>query len=49
MSLDRHAVYYVAAYAATALVFAWMLVDSLLRARRARRRVDALEAKRGGK
>jgi heme exporter protein D len=44
--LDHAAIYIEGAYAATALVFAWMILDTLLSARRWRRRVEALEKER---
>lgn len=48
MFADKHAVFFVAAYAATGLVFAWMVLDTLLKARRWRRRAESLERTRGG-
>ena len=42
-SPDRYAVFVWPAYGATALGFAWMVVDTLLRARGWRRRVKRLE------
>jgi heme exporter protein CcmD len=44
LSLDRYAVFVWPAYGATALGFAWMVLDTLLRARGWRRRVKRLEA-----
>ncbi len=43
LGLGRYAAYIVPAFAATLLGFAWMIVDTLLRARRWRRKVEALE------
>ena len=43
MPHDRYAPYIWPAYGVTALVFAWMVIDTLWRARRWRRRVDDLE------
>ena len=43
MAHDKYALFVWPAYAATALVFAWMVVDTLLRARAWRRRAAALE------
>ena len=40
---DRYAMFIWPAYGVTALVFAWMMIDTLWRARRWRRRVDNLE------
>jgi len=40
---DRYAMFIWPAYGVTALVFAWMMIDTLWRARRWRRRVDDLE------
>lgn len=44
MAHDRYALFVWPAYAATALGFAWMVADTLLRARAWRRRVETLEA-----
>lgn len=41
---DKYAAFVWPAYALTAVVFAWMVVSTLLRARRWRRRVERLEA-----
>jgi heme exporter protein D len=41
---DKYALFVWPAYAVTALAFAWMVVDTLLRARAWRRRVAQLEA-----
>jgi heme exporter protein D len=41
---DKYALFVWPAYAVTALAFAWMVVDTLLRARAWRRRVAHLEA-----
>ena len=46
MLADKHAPYFIAAYAATALVLGWMVVDTWLRARRWRRRAEQLERDR---
>ena len=43
MPHDRYAPFIWPAYGVTALVFAWMVIDTLWRARRWRRRVDDLE------
>ena len=43
MPHDRYAPFSWPAYGVTALVFAWMVIDTLWRARRWRRRVDDLE------
>jgi heme exporter protein D len=43
---DKYAAFVWPAYAATALVFAWMVIDTLLRARRWRRRAEQLEEAR---
>ena len=40
---DKYAPYVWPAYAVTAIAFAWMMIDTLWRARRWRRRVDDLE------
>jgi heme exporter protein D len=45
---DKYAVFIWPAYGATLLVFVWMLVDTLARARRWRRRAEALEKERSG-
>jgi heme exporter protein D len=44
MSHDKYALFVWPAYAASALGFAWMVLDTLLRARAWRRRVLRLEA-----
>ena len=44
MAHDRYALFVWPAYAATALAFAWMVLDTLLRARAWRRRAERLEA-----
>jgi heme exporter protein D len=41
---DKYALFVWPAYAVTALAFAWMVVDTLVRVRAWRRRVDRLEA-----
>ena len=43
MAHDKYALFVWPAYAATALTFAWMAVDTLLRARAWRRRAARLE------
>lgn len=43
MAPDRYAAFIWPAYGVTALGFAWMVIDTLLRARRWRRRVEDLE------
>jgi heme exporter protein D len=40
---DKYAAFIWPAYAITALGFAWMVLDTLLRARRWRRRAEALQ------
>jgi heme exporter protein D len=44
MGHDKYALFVWPAYAATALGFAWMVADTLLRARAWRRRAEWLEA-----
>ncbi len=44
----RYAAFIWPAYGISALAFAWMIVDSLVRARRWRRAAEALEKARGG-
>jgi heme exporter protein D len=44
--LDRYAAYVWPAYGVTALIFVLMVLDTLLRARRWRRRAEALERER---
>jgi heme exporter protein CcmD len=46
MFADKHAPYFIAAYAVAAAVLGWMLVDTWLRARRWRRRAEQLERER---
>jgi heme exporter protein D len=46
MSGDKYAVFVWPAYAVSAIAFAWMILDSLLRARRWRREAEALEQER---
>jgi heme exporter protein D len=41
---DKYALFVWPAYAVTALAFAWMVADTLIRARAWRRRVERLEA-----
>jgi heme exporter protein D len=47
MPHDRYASFIWPAYGVTALVFAWMVIDTLWRARRWRRRLDDLEREDG--
>ena len=44
MSHDKYALFVWPAYAVTALVFAWMVIDTVLRARDWRRRAERSEA-----
>jgi heme exporter protein D len=44
MFADKYAAFIWPAYGVSALGFVWMIVDSLLRARRWRRAAEALEA-----
>jgi heme exporter protein D len=44
----RYAAFIWPAYGVSAAAFAWMIIDTLARARRWRRRVEALEKARGG-
>jgi heme exporter protein D len=44
LSAGKYAAFVWPAYAVTLLGFAWMIVDTLARARRWRRKVDQLEA-----
>jgi heme exporter protein D len=46
MTADRYAVFVWPAYAVSALGFAWMILDSLIRAGRWRRRARKLERSR---
>ena len=46
LDMGRYAAFVWPAYAASAAGFAWMIIDTLARARRARRAVEALEANR---
>ncbi len=46
MFADKHAPYFIAAYAVAAAVVGWMVIDTWLRARRWRRRVEQLERER---
>ena len=46
LDMGRYAAFVWPAYAASAAGFAWMIIDTLTRARRARRAVEALEANR---
>jgi heme exporter protein D len=46
MGHDRYALFVWPAYAVSALAFAWMVVDTLVRARAWRRRAERLEAGR---
>lgn len=43
MSHDKYALFVWPAYAITAVAFAWMVIDTLLRARRWRRQAERLE------
>ena len=43
---DKYAAYIWPAYAVTAATFAWMVIDTLLRARRWRRKAERLEDER---
>ncbi len=43
MSHDKYALFVWPAYAITAVVFAWMIVDTLLRAARWRRRAERFD------
>ena len=43
MMADKYAAFIWPAYAVTVLGFAWMVLDTLLRARRWRRRAEALQ------
>jgi heme exporter protein D len=43
---DKYAPYVWPAYAATVLAFAWMVLDTLIRARRWRRKAERLEDER---
>ena len=43
---DKYAAFVWPAYGVTALVFAWMVIDTLVRVRRWRRRAEQLEAAR---
>jgi len=40
---DKYALFVLPAYAASAIAFAWMVVDTLVRARAWRRRAEQLE------
>ena len=44
---DKYAIYVWPAYGVTALVFAWMILDTLRRVRHWRRRAERLEEGRG--
>jgi heme exporter protein D len=46
MTEGKYAIFTWPAYAVSALVFAWMLLDSLLSARRWKRQAEALERDR---
>lgn len=46
MEPDKYAVYIWPAVGVTALVVAWMIADSLLRARHWKRRVEELQARK---
>ncbi len=43
---DKYAAYIWPAYAVSALAFVWMVLDTLIRARRWRRRAERLEDER---
>jgi heme exporter protein D len=43
---DKYAPYVWPAYAVTAIAFAWMVLDTLIRARRWRRKAERLEDER---
>ncbi len=45
--VDKYAAYIWPAYAVSAAAFVWMVADTLLRARRWRRRAERLEDARG--
>ena len=45
----KYAIYIVPSYAAAAVVFAWLTIDTLLRARGWRRKAEALQAQKDGK
>ena len=45
---DKYAVFIWPAYAVSALAFAWMVIDTLVRARAWRRRAERLERGRDG-
>ena len=47
MGPDKYAIFVWPAYAVSALGFAWMVLDTLLRARAWRRKVEALEKDAG--
>ena len=46
LDMGRYAAFVWPAYAASAAGFAWMIIDTLVRARRARRAVETLESDR---
>ncbi len=46
LDMGKYAIYVWPVYAVTAVVLIWMLADSLARARRWRRKVEALEQAR---
>ena len=46
LDMGRYAAFVWPAYAVSAAGFGWMMVDTLARARRARREVETLEANR---
>lgn len=46
MSPDKYDIYVWPAVAITALIVAWMIIDSFWRARRWKRRVDELQAQK---
>ncbi len=46
LDMGRYAAFVWPAYAASAAGFVWMIIDTLVRARRARRAVETLESDR---
>ena len=47
LDMGRYAAFVWPAYGVSAAGFAWIIIDTALRARRARRSVERLEAERG--
>jgi len=45
----KYAIYIGPSYAAAAIVFAWLTIDTLVRARSWRRKAEALQAQKDGK